>query len=698
MSLDFVANNLLAVAAAFAIGRLLTLGREGWRCALATLISFGVIIQLVLLVLGTTVGLSNLRIQLAFAGLLGVVLVVGRVLPPAADGAPEQDERAPGRWARRVGFASAALLGGEMGMRIAADAIGGTRYSFDDLTYHATLPAQWLLDGRIGLIPFTYQTYYPCNTEIMSLWFMESLGSDTYASLAVLYWSALLTVALIAIGRAQGGRALGYAAAALFWASGTVFAATLSFSGQSLAGPAMVLAAAAILLPSASAASASGALIDLALAGAALGFATGSRITFATAVPVAFAYWALCIRESPLRRWLPLGLAVFALAVASTGAYSYVRNLLLTGNPVYPAEIAGFQGPFDHASQARTQLFSWLVAQPIDPSRWALTLQASLAWPLSLGLVAVAGYGVAVARGFRGHRSALGCHTIFLGALGLIQIIQFPFQPFSATYNRPHADFIPMFQYVMLAFAIGVLLFAMILDERTRTWIRIPASLLATAGLIHGLVSVQQCLGKAAADARVHLVGAALGGALAAGLAIWGWSPRVRLRHGVIASTVVVATLTLCAPVKQRWSDENLYRWSPELGGVLRVLDGVPSGSRTALFMAEPFTYTWFYPLFGRRFQLTPVPLARDGRPHDLLHRGTERDPWWGEWQRLSAPLDGEAFMANLRAARVDYVLVTRLIQGQWPRQQEVLRASQGAKLVFQDEWAVLWQVGGAAP
>ncbi len=110
--------------------------------------------------------------------------------------------------------------------------------------------------------------------------------------------------------------------------------------------------------------------------------------------------------------------------------------------------------------------------------------------------------------------------------------------------------------------------------------------------------------------------------------------------------------------------------------------------------MAEPYEYTQFYPIFGRRFQLRPVPVNADGSPHRMLHDGGAQDgSWWALWEESDTALDAEAFRRNLRAAGLDYVLVTQWSLGRWPRQHPALAAS-GSAVVYDDGYSTIFPLG----
>src|SRR5262245_431318 len=183
----YLVSNLALAAAAWLIGDLATGGRETWRHHLATLTGFAILVELQLLVLGNLGILTAAAVTLTSTGILGAILLVhrARATPPRVQEAESREADTPPespQWRLPLVvliFFVAPVLG-----RLV---FGPTFFHWDDYSYHATGPAQWLLDHRISLAPFDYHANFPLNAELFSLWFLLPLKQDAFASLAALY-------------------------------------------------------------------------------------------------------------------------------------------------------------------------------------------------------------------------------------------------------------------------------------------------------------------------------------------------------------------------------------------------------------------------------------------------------------------------------------------------------------------------------
>ena len=163
-------------------------------------------------------------------------------------------------------------------------------------------------------------------------------------------------------------------------------------------------------------------------------------------------------------------------------------------------------------------------------------------------------------------------------------------------------------------------------------------------------------------------------------------------------SAALAALKKVLGWVKQQLTDRNLFEYKSQLGPIgaaWQALDELPDGSRIAVFVSEPFPYTQFYPIFGRRLQHEPVPVDATGAPQRLLHESWNGEPngWWSGWGERHRAVDAGALAGNLRRAKVDYVLTTRWSLGDWPPQQDALRSLPIVSAVFDDGYSTLWKI-----
>jgi hypothetical protein len=284
----------------------------------------------------------------------------------------------------------------------------------DSLTYHMSLPAEWLSSGELRM-PVQHDadqgpTYYPFAGEVLLGWWMLVTGTDQFATGSALLALAAALAALLALAEALGCGARAAAAAwALFAASPLVVWLTLvAFNDLPLAAAMLLALAACARLgrePDAGRAAVAGAALGLVVATKYSGLALGSGIALLAAA-------ALARGARPLRlAGVLVGTAVLV------GGFPYARNLLLTGSPVYPAhlELFGvrlFEGLYSAAD--------W-VGHPhhrFDWRRHLLTAEglSRNGWPLALGLLPLGAAGVAV---WAARRSLIGTLASAAGWLGL---------------------------------------------------------------------------------------------------------------------------------------------------------------------------------------------------------------------------------------------------------------------------------------
>lgn len=207
---------------------------------------------------------------------------------------------------------------------------------WDAFVYHLPFPATWLQNGAISTItvPFGDQagTYFPANTELYFAWLMMPFRSEFLTSMAQFPFYLALGYLVYQICREVGVSRNAATAAALI---------TLLLPGpmhQAVAAEVDVIFAALFLFSIyfllVYAREPDG--IVAGLAGLSLGLMAGTKyigLTFAV-IPTAAALWLM------LRRGLAKHLILFILFAIFGGGFWYMRNWLLTGNPVFPLSIS----------------------------------------------------------------------------------------------------------------------------------------------------------------------------------------------------------------------------------------------------------------------------------------------------------------------------------------------------------------------
>lgn len=227
---------------------------------------------------------------------------------------PKLEKAPPGGLLFGVGIGLAVVLS-LIGALAPADTI-----EWDSLAYHLAVPKMWLEAGQMSFVPYIHHSNFPLSVDGLFVWGLAwggEIGAKLFSPAFFLY--GLAAIAGLARWKYGGlaGRwaALAYAATPLvIWLSGTAYidVAHGLFAGLGLAllflAPERWLAA-----------------------GALLGFAVGSKYTGLQTILIgglAALPFAGKANLRPIVTALLLGVAI--------GAPWYVRNVVQTGNPVYP--------------------------------------------------------------------------------------------------------------------------------------------------------------------------------------------------------------------------------------------------------------------------------------------------------------------------------------------------------------------------
>jgi len=317
------------------------------RLLLAAYVYFSALIGLGLL-LGQ-VGLLTPGIALFAAALLGAVMCwIGHTAQPST---VRREDRSPRATATLVETALIILVA-----LVAWRSLGAPTYDFDVLTYHLMFPARWIQDGTISIIPTwcgdPAPSYAPLASEVYYTWLFLPMGEDTLARCGQFpFWLLLLIagqglagelrlgptaqrcvaiiVVLVPSITAQAGTAMVDVALAAHLVSVTCFSLRIvrwpPRMDRPETGDPMSNRVADV--------------IGLVLAaGLCLGTKYIALAYVAAFLPLlAWSTWrSLAHGRSLLRRPAVLSAMLVAFWI---GGFWYVRNAVVTGNPVYPVEV-----------------------------------------------------------------------------------------------------------------------------------------------------------------------------------------------------------------------------------------------------------------------------------------------------------------------------------------------------------------------
>jgi hypothetical protein len=658
------------------------------RLLLATLGGFVLVAHSIVLLAGLAGRLTSGGLALALGGLvLGAGWLARRVR------VPEHAERGDG-----VGRITVAVLLAPAASLVAGVAwawphlFGATRlWVWDDYTYHMVYPALWLQERAIAaatpLQAFTMQAWYPLSASVVSTWFMIPFHGTRAEALAWVSLTGPLYVALVAVGIAEllarlGGRPGAWAVpAVLLVTSSRVDVMASSFSDADLAQAALLFAAFVFAVPRSDDEPRRDVTVDAWYAALLSGLALGVKVSVA---PQALIVLAMSALRASAGGGSPARVAgIFVAGWAVTAGYWYARNLVDTGNPVYPAAFLAWPGTtFPETTLVEYGRRYGLRRVVLD----ALAVYARWPWLhgglAALGLGGLAGWLILRRPASRPCRSfAWGTLAIAVAVVGML-----PSAPFSAgnalTFRAGLIHWDSM-RYVALLPVLGWTALGFLLDAGAgaRGWRLVAAGGIAGAALLtHD---------NAVTVSRPALVAVAIAVAVVAwwALARVRWRPRTVRRRAlsVGAAALVVAGLVGAGHrAKTAATREALYA-EPLFGAAAARLDRERPGSRVAVFGDQ-----WIYPAFGDRAHLRPVRLDRDGR--------LATAPIGAAMEPGDLTVDPATFMANLRASAVDVVVLVRQPHPgrppDLPPQHAALRSIAGPRLVHQDRAVAIWRTG----
>ena len=253
------------------------------------------------------------------------------------------------------------------------NAVLGPGPEFDAVATHLPLAVSWLQTGTIASFPYqtplSWQAHYPGNSELIALWLMIPVGRDFLVQLA-----SLPAVAMTVLGVGLGARELG--ARRLTAVAAALLVPTLPLILVDQVGTNMedlhLVGALATMAAFIALHRRSPRRANIAAAGLAAGYAIGSRYAGLIAVlPLtALLFWQVAAPRASLRS-VTRSVFVFGSLMVLGGGYWYLRNLVYTGDPVYPQSL-----PWHHVTateqlglatlrsyvQAGWRPLDWLVA------------------------------------------------------------------------------------------------------------------------------------------------------------------------------------------------------------------------------------------------------------------------------------------------------------------------------------------------
>ncbi len=367
------------------------------------------------------------------------------------------------------------LLGGSI-----LFALQQPRPVFDALAGHLPVAVQWLQAGNIRFMPYitpqSIPAQYPANQELIDLWLMLPVHRDFLVQLAGLPGLGMAIAGVIMAIRELGGRWL----SAIAWA---LLVPTLPRVFSELIGTNMddLLLIGSVALTTAFLARHRrlGDDLSVLMAAMAIGLGIGTRYAALVVVPplvVLLALQVLRLRPS-LTRVVALG-AGAGILVIITGGYWYLRNWLITGDPVYPQDL-----PWHSVQATAKAVFPWVrsyAALGVAPHDWleAVNFMFHGYGPIALLLV-MATLLFPVLTVIRGERDRLARAWSLLPAVG---VVCFLVTPGSAGY-LVNGRLVPIIQSLSLRYILPFLIYSAVMLGLESSQLRPAAERLVVASI-----------------------------------------------------------------------------------------------------------------------------------------------------------------------------------------------------------------------
>lgn len=463
-------------------------------------------------------------------------------------------------------------------------ALGTPPNNWDSMTYHLSRAAGWLQRHGVEYLPAhtERQNAFQPNAEMLILWTFSFLSRDTFAAAPQLLAELALAAAVYGIGRRIGFSRPAALLPALLTPTLTEIALQSVTTQNDLVAASFVLACAYFALGRSR--------LDLALAGATLGLALGTKLTSAFALPILVGLVLAGRRRDQLAPTLARAAAWSAAGFVVFGLYGYTLNLYhtsrLLGDPSASAHL-----------------------QPEVTGGGTVSTAARIAWRL----VDAPGYHLP-----GGISSGIGdAGSAVFDALGIAaNPAASTTSPFAFTVNGRSDEDLSFFG------PLGVLLVPLILGwlvawARRRTDLRRALLALAPPLFVVVLALAYRYNGWIGRFMIVPV-------ALVLPLAAWAYERRVGRARVLAGGLALVGALTLALAhaynnAKPTGLDGRPAVWSvsraeaqsftrPDLLPVLQGLGQyIPGGKRVGTILGED---DWDYPLYGPHLDRRLVPVS----------------------------------------------------------------------------------------
>jgi hypothetical protein len=590
---------------------------------------------------------------------------------------------AGGGWTRWIALAAASVLLAAWGAWT-VHALRNGMDSIDTRWYHMPAAGGFRQTGSLTAVhhldTLNLTAFYPFTSEVLHAFAAMLIGSDVLSPVLNLGWLALALLAGWCIGTQFGVAPVTMMATIALVGTPTMITTQAGAALTDIVGLSLFLSAVAVVIGSG--ARARWTLGPVLVAGLAAGLAIGVKWTF---VPVVGALTIGVVAVA--RRGLRLASAdVWSCGVVLTGAFWYLRNLVVAGNPIPPLEVE--IGPLALPSPPQRIVTSSVSDFLLRGDVWTRLFVPGFGdafggmWWAFVGL-AIAGMVAAVALG-------PGRVPRMLGLVAIAALVAYLVQPQALGFDANNPLWFSVnLRYALPALGLGLVLLPVAPVVRSGPW---PTLLAAVFGAV---VVVSQfgrdvwppsSWGRPGGPSRGVEVaaGVAMGIVVFVGGALHLLERRrpVRRRRAVLRGFVAAGALGAVvagfaleqyhldrrygrdSTYPERWPITDIYAWA-------RDLQGARIGIVGNMFQ---------YPLYGKDLSNHVEYVVRPG-PNGSVHEIERCD----EWRQM------------LNQGRYDYVLVAPPpeFSRQPPEALAWTEQDPAASVVLTDEGAVLFRLDG---
>ncbi len=333
-------------------------------------------------------GMANL---LSTWGFLATLVAIATAATVSLARSPTPVDRVPAAWSL-AGMASLVSAGAFGFLALAPTIAGRPTEEYDSRNYHIVNLATWFREHSIWPLPFQNPGYFtathPGNGEMLGMAMLLATQGDHIVYMTNLVFAAVTVIACATIARELDGRP-DLAALACIALLGTplIFGTQAHSLMTDLAATVGIAAGTAALLR----ARRSRDVRWIVVAGFALGFSLGAKYSVLLLVPIVVGIAVLALRPRRNALWLAPGLVLM-------GAPWFIRNLVETGNPVFPQAVRiGGVELFTGGESPLTQYSTTILGHVFSGNWGVLASAARIGWDLTGPAALLVGAGLVAA-------------------------------------------------------------------------------------------------------------------------------------------------------------------------------------------------------------------------------------------------------------------------------------------------------------